>query len=110
MTTRDHDWTTSGSVRGGCGHRHRTITGAARCLERDRSGCRSQGGYSDRSIVRVPVDVPLGSLRAEAIHRPADDTMTGYVDDAPQYVSDWDVEDEDHGPRGREARRILTGE
>ena len=41
-----------GSVRGDCGHQHRTMTGAARCLRRDQSGCGSQGGYSDRRIVR----------------------------------------------------------
>ena len=42
-----------GSVRGWCGHYHRTITGAFRCLERDRAGCRGQGGYSDRWIYRT---------------------------------------------------------
>ena len=39
-----------GDVRGWCGHRHRTIDGALRCLRRDQSGCHSQGGYSDRAI------------------------------------------------------------
>ena len=41
---------TKGSVRGNCGHRHRTLTGAVRCLLRDQSGARKQGGYSDREI------------------------------------------------------------
>lgn len=49
MTTQT-TYTTKGSVRGSCGHTHRTISGALRCLERDRSGCKSQGGYSDRSV------------------------------------------------------------
>ena len=40
----------SGSVRGECSHRHRTLSGALRCLERDRSGCHAQGGYSDREV------------------------------------------------------------
>ena len=39
-----------GSFRGCCGVDHRTITGAARCVLRDASGCKAQGGYSDRSI------------------------------------------------------------
>lgn len=40
-----------GSVRGSCKHNHRTLGGAAQCLERDQNGCHSQGGYSDRRIV-----------------------------------------------------------
>ena len=46
-------YTTQGRVRGTCGHRHRSIDTAVRCLNRDRSGCRSQGGYSDRQVMRV---------------------------------------------------------
>jgi hypothetical protein len=46
-------WTTTGEVRGGCGHRHRTATGVARCLVRDERGCAAQGAYSDRRIVEV---------------------------------------------------------
>lgn len=42
-----------GSVRGECGHLHRTIEGAVKCKKRDNSGCKSQGGYSDRNIVAV---------------------------------------------------------
>jgi hypothetical protein len=44
---------TEGNVRGNCGHRHRTLDGAIRCLRRDHRGCVSQGGYSDRYIYRV---------------------------------------------------------
>lgn len=40
--------TNIGSVRGSCGHKHRAISGAARCLRDDRIGCIRQGGYSDR--------------------------------------------------------------
>jgi hypothetical protein len=43
-------YTTDGSVRGDCGHRHRTLSGAIQCLARDQAGCKSQGGYSDRQI------------------------------------------------------------
>jgi hypothetical protein len=45
-------YTNIGSVRGSCGHNHRTISGALRCLDSDQSGCRQCGGYSDR-VVRV---------------------------------------------------------
>ena len=41
-------YTNTGPVRGECGHRHRTRATASECLERDRRGCASQGGYSDR--------------------------------------------------------------
>lgn len=41
-----------GSVRGHCGHKHRTVETAIACLERDSQGCKSQGGYSDRSVYR----------------------------------------------------------
>ena len=43
-------YTTWGSVRGDCGHLHRTYQAAQRCLEQDRRGCRGQDGYSDRHI------------------------------------------------------------
>jgi len=44
---------TQGSVRGRCGHNHRTLSGAVRCLKQDRKGCAVAGGYSDRDIVRI---------------------------------------------------------
>lgn len=44
-------YTTNGDVRGSCGHAHKTIEAAARCLEYDREGCAGQGGYSDRHII-----------------------------------------------------------
>lgn len=52
MTT----YTCVGSVRGSCGHDHKTIAAAVRCNDRDQKGCASQGGYSDRSIVAVGDD------------------------------------------------------
>ena len=46
---------TSGPVRGDCPHVHRTLSGAARCLDRDIRGCRNLGGgaYSDRRVVHA---------------------------------------------------------
>lgn len=49
-------YTTRGSVRGGCGHKHNTIAAAQRCCERDQRDCASLPGgksYSDRVIRRV---------------------------------------------------------
>lgn len=40
-----------GSVRGWCGHKHRTLSGALRCLQDDSDGCGRQGGYSDREVL-----------------------------------------------------------
>lgn len=46
-------YTTIGSVRGTCGHNHRTIAAAYRCCQRDHNACAGLGGgaYSDRYIV-----------------------------------------------------------
>lgn len=52
MTTAKTGYTTCGSVRGCCGHNHRTIETAQRCVDSDQAGCARQGGYSDRSVVR----------------------------------------------------------
>ena len=48
-------YTTDGSVRGTCGHVHKTIASAMQCLQRDRNSCGRLGGgaYSDRDIVRL---------------------------------------------------------
>ena len=46
-------YTTRGSVRGGCGHRHTALETAVRCLRSDQTGCGRQGGYSDRRIERA---------------------------------------------------------
>lgn len=45
-----------GSVRGSCGHKHRTIAAAQACCEKDQRDCQSLGGsgaYSDRSVTPV---------------------------------------------------------
>jgi hypothetical protein len=46
-------YTCWGSVRGGCGHAHRSVQAAFACCRRDQNGCRQQGGYSDRGIRRI---------------------------------------------------------
>jgi len=49
----------AGSVRGECGHHHRTIEAALRCVERDRAAIRSLPSspygapYSDREVAAV---------------------------------------------------------
>jgi hypothetical protein len=51
MTT----YTTIGSVRGSCGHAHRTIGAALACANRDNRAVKRGNGsssYSDRGVVR----------------------------------------------------------
>ena len=50
--TTTRTYTTRGSVRGECGHAHRTYRAAARCAERDQRLCAAAGGYSDRGVFR----------------------------------------------------------
>lgn len=47
-------YTTRGSVRGDCGHRHRSLAAAVRCFLADHARCSRLGGgaYSDRTVVR----------------------------------------------------------
>lgn len=47
----DKFYTTEGSVRGCCGHKHRSIATAKRCIDNDQAGCATQGGYSDRYVI-----------------------------------------------------------
>lgn len=57
MTTPTY--TTRGSVRGCCGHKHRTLEAAIRCVLADQRDCERAGGYSDRQAVRSdgePID------------------------------------------------------
>ena len=42
-----------GDVRGCCGVDHKTLATAAKHLQLDQVGCRSQGGYSDRYVYEV---------------------------------------------------------
>jgi len=52
-------YTTYGSIRGGCSHRHDTYAAAERCAERDQRDCHRAGGYSDRTIRELADDVEL---------------------------------------------------
>jgi hypothetical protein len=51
MTRTSITYTTIGSDGESCGHAHRTVEAAARCVVRHADGCVSQGGYSDRMVV-----------------------------------------------------------
>lgn len=54
-----------GSVRGSCGHRHRSLAAAVACLRDDSVGCARQGGYTDREVVRCDgADMSEGELAA----------------------------------------------
>lgn len=44
-----------GSVRGWCGHKHRSEQAAIKCQDRDDRDCKRQHGYSDR-YTRIFVD------------------------------------------------------
>ena len=50
MTTT---YTTTGDVRGSCGHAHKTIRAAWLCARADGRACKQQGGYSDRYVTRT---------------------------------------------------------
>jgi hypothetical protein len=41
-------FTNIGDIRGCCGHKHRNMKSATKCLKDDQIGCERQGGYSDR--------------------------------------------------------------
>ncbi len=55
-------YTTYGSGRQGCGHKHRSLEAANRCLDRDARGCAKQGGYSDRVVCRIDEDGYISNL------------------------------------------------
>ena len=56
MTATITAYTTYGEERGCCGHRHKSLAAAQKCLDRDRGGCSSQGDCSDRSVVLIGQD------------------------------------------------------
>ena len=65
-------YTTSGKIRGECGHTHRTLRAALDCTERDRRGCRMQGGYSDRYVYGTD---DKGRLTDEVVPQYADELV-----------------------------------
>lgn len=58
-------YTTTGSVRGNCGHQHIGLEEALDCMARDQHGCEQQGGYSDRRIIAVDEDCTRGLTETE---------------------------------------------
>lgn len=44
-------FTSIGSVRGSCGHKHQSEAAAEACIAADQRACARQGGYSDRVAV-----------------------------------------------------------
>lgn len=59
-------YTTLGAICGSCGHTHHSLRTALRCLRRSQRGCRMQGGYSDRRIVRA-THLPLSDAEAAEV-------------------------------------------
>jgi len=52
-------YTTRGNIRGCCGHKHRSLDAAIRCVLADQRDCERACGYSDRQAVRSdgePID------------------------------------------------------
>lgn len=69
-------YTSRGSVRGGCGHKHKTIAGAVECQTRDAVQCaRLPGGksYSDRHVERTD-GTPLTDAECDAIWKACEQT------------------------------------
>lgn len=54
-----------GSVRGHCGHQHRTPAAAARCAMRDHRACQRGVGYSDRCLHRSDSERPTDDEHEE---------------------------------------------
>lgn len=75
-------YTTAGSVRGCCGHKHHTREDAEQCLADDQAGCQRARGYSDRIILHG--EDPGGCLLDdhEVPYRPHGPTLrAAFVDD-----------------------------
>ena len=71
-------YTTWGSVRGDCGHVHKTAESAEKCIEKDNSGCHKQGGYSDRRIREIESRADL--LNYDTTKGPGKPTLAGLVE------------------------------
>ena len=65
-----------GSVRGVCGHFHRTLSGCAACWHEDMSACTRVGGYSDR--YPVAYDTPGSSRQLNDTERAQWDAHTAW--------------------------------
>ena len=71
MTT----YTTRGGIRGGCGHKHRSVVTAYRCLCEDSDGCARHGGYSDRMVTRLDGQ-PLNDVEREELDAAQDEMLS----------------------------------
>ena len=71
MTATKTVYTTYGSVRGQCGHAHRSEAAAERCLASDQRACHSQRGYSDRMVCVVGDSGYLETTEGETVWRRA---------------------------------------
>lgn len=67
MTTKHETYQADGDVRGICGHKHRTIGAAARCVQADERDCECAGVYSDRIVVRTDGN-DLSEYELDMIH------------------------------------------
>jgi hypothetical protein len=68
-------YTTNGSVCGSCGHAHRTIAAAVRCIQKHQRDIESANGsrsYSDRAVWRTDGE-PLTDDEIEAMHDAMDE-------------------------------------
>lgn len=72
----DHEntvmYSTQGSVRGSCPHKHRSLRTALLCVQKDQKGCASVGGYSDRRVVHFDGS-PLTETEAETLQELEED-------------------------------------
>lgn len=79
-------FTTTGSVRGSCGHLHTTRANAEKCVAKDARGCEKHGGYSDRSVVVLADIVDRDGDRVQvevgewlAVYAPGDESDLGQI-------------------------------
>lgn len=67
-------WTTLGPVRGGCGHAHKTIGLALRCLIAEMRDCCREGCFSDRMVYEF-----VGSSRGTPIRLDSEEPGYAYT-------------------------------
>ena len=65
-------YTTWGSVRGCCGHEHRTEEAAEACASKDQRACARVGGYSDRKVRKISRGETEGYIVDEGPGKPVD--------------------------------------
>ena len=76
-------YTTIGKVRGCCGHRHRSIKTATKCLVKDQKACKSQGrytSYSDRVVAKINRDVDMTTLASYQVEKLSESEYYEHLD------------------------------